>query len=549
VVSVAQANSNRFRFTTFGIVGIGVLMALATDVAVSVLTPAKLVFILGGFALLIPTIVLKDPKAYWLLLLVLSIPFDISKRLSAWLVDSDTLVDLYGQPASGTTAVELYMTDIVLIAMLLPWLARICLRRETLYFPKIGYLFVFYLFWALLVSLINAESFYLAIFELLRQGLYLLFFVYLINNVATQLQFRSVVLAVLLGLIISAGTVIVFFELGVGTENSVFASLHDRAVASSPDQAATSSKSQAYKPGAKHSGNENLTLGGTERRFGLANRADGSEIIRSQGMFRHPAIPASLCGLTLPIVIACLVAARTNRERILLLIVFVLGIAALVLTFSRAGAIGFGVGVLVFFAVAGWSGLVSRRVLRLCIVALVMAVVVSVPLLLVYIGVRPGTLWMRLYLFEAALDGYSQHSLLGVGLNNGTAAMKAGRQALIDIGIPMPPTESADSFYLVLLTEVGPLGIILFFLFFGKIVRIALRAMREVATELKPLLVGVVAGLASLATQALADDPLAGHAVGGTLWLFAALIVAIARNIQAETQSFAAGGHAAPVGP
>ena len=39
----------------------------------------------------------------------------------------------------------------------------------------------------------------------------------------------------------------------------------------------------------------------------------------------------------------------------------------------------------------------------------------------------------------------------------------------------MPRTESADSFYLVLLTEVGPLGFILFFLFFGKIVMIALR--------------------------------------------------------------------------
>ena len=156
---------------------------------------------------------------------------------------------------------------------------------------------------------------------------------------------------------------------------------------------------------------------------------------------------------------------------------------------------------------------------------------------------------MRFYVFEAALQGYSEHPILGVGLNNSTAAMKAGRQVLIDIGIPMPRTESADSFYLVLLTEIGPLGFILFFLFFGKIVMIALRAMREVATDLKPLLVGIVAGLASLATQGLADDPLAGHAVSGTLWLFAALIVAIARYIQAETRSSSTGEHAAPIGP
>jgi hypothetical protein len=543
MVSAARpANSARFLLTTFGIVVIGVLAALATDVAVTVLTPVKLAFILGGVALLIPTMVVKDPTAYWLFLLVLSIPFDISKLLSLWLVDPRTLVDLYGQPASGTTAVELYLTDVVLITMLLPWLVRICLRREKLYFPKIAYLFVFYLAWALLVSLINAESFYLAIFELCRQAVYFLSFVYLINNVATRLQFRSAVWAVFFGLIIGAGTVIIFFELGIGTESSIFARLHDQAVT-------PISQGQAYKPGAKTSYSDNLTVYGTGRRFGLANRGQGSEIKRSQGMFRHPAIPASLCGLTLPIVLAYLIVARTNRDRILFFMVFGLGITALVLTFSRAGLLGFMTGTVVFFAVGAWSGLISRRVLTLGAITLTVSVALSVPLLLVYFGVRPGAFLMRFYMFEAALQGYSEHPILGVGLNNGTAAMKAGRQALIDIGIPMPRTESADSFYVVLLTEIGPLGFILFFLFFGKIVMIALRAMREVSTDLKPLLVGIVAGLASLATQGLADDPLAGHAVTGTLWLFAALIVAIARDIQAETRSSFAGGHAAPVGP
>src|SRR5260370_32078364 len=217
--------------------------------------------------------------------------------------------------------------------MLLPWLARICLRREKLYFPKIGYLFVLYLAWALLGSLINADSLYLAIFELCRQALYFLSFVYLINNVATRLQFRSAVWAVFLGLIISAGTVIIFFELDIGTESSVFARLHDQVV--------TISQGQAYKPVAKASSNENLTLHDTGRRFGPANRGQGSEIKRSQGMFRHPAIPAGLCGLNLPIVLAYLIVARTNRDRILFFMVFALGISALVLTVSRAGAVGF----------------------------------------------------------------------------------------------------------------------------------------------------------------------------------------------------------------
>jgi len=106
-------------FVGFGIVGVGVLVALATDLGLTLLTPAKFGLAVGGFALLIPTMVMEDPKAYWLFLLVLSIPFDFSKWLSAGLVDPHTLVDEYGMPASGTVALELYLTDVVLVAMLL----------------------------------------------------------------------------------------------------------------------------------------------------------------------------------------------------------------------------------------------------------------------------------------------------------------------------------------------------------------------------------------------------------------------------------------------
>ena len=110
------------------------------------------------------------------------------------------------------------------------------------------------------------------------------------------------------------------------------------------------------------------------------------------------------------------------------------------------------------------------------------------------------------------------------------------------MGIPISVAEAAGSYYLAVLAEVGPVGFVLFFGFFGKIVMIALRAMREVAIDLKPLLVGIVAGLASLATQSLGDVPIAGHAVSGLLWLFAALIVAIARDVQVEPRPSSVGG-------
>ncbi len=137
-------------------------------------------------------------------------------------------------------------------------------------------------------------------------------------------------------------------------------------------------------------------------------------------------------------------------------------------------------------------------------------------------------------MFDAALQGYASHPLLGVGFNNSTAAMGAPRQELTDMGIPLGTLEPADSYYLAILTEVGPLGSFLYFGFFANIVIIALGSMRQTAVDMRRLQVGMVAGLAALATQSIADGPLAGHAVGGALWLFAALIVAIRRGQLAE---------------
>jgi hypothetical protein len=467
MLSVRPAAS-RALSAAFGIVGIGVLLALATDLALTVLTPAKFAFVVGGFALLVPTIVLADPKPYWLFLLVFSVPFDISKILSSGMVDSEALVGLYGMPASGTIALEIYLTDVVLVAVLLPWLARLCLRRERLYFPKIGYLFVLYLGWALLVSLINSVSLYLTMFELFRQILYFLFFLYLINNVKTRSQLRSVVWAVFLGFIIGASSVIAFFELGIGTQTLAFAALHDQPTTSTPKFGKAGT--QGWTP-------QTLTVNNTNR--GLGALGISQDIQRSQGMFRHPAIPASLCGLILPIVLAYIIAARNRRNRIVFLLIYAIGVVALLLTFSRAGLIGIVAGTVVFFAVARWAGFISRFVLRLFTVTSLSAVALLVPLLLTYFGSRTETFYMRFTMMEIAVLGYAEHPVLGVGLNNGTASMKQSRQELRDSGIPVAPAEPADSFYVAVLSEVGPFGSILFFGFFARIVMLAMGGIKE----------------------------------------------------------------------
>ena len=324
----------------------------------------------------------------------------------------------------------------------------------------------------------------------------------------------------LLGSIISAGSVIVFFELGVGTQNSIFAKLHDEQDANSQSQAPKLPRIGQRK---SHTPRRRTSFWTGGRGRGIGSRTQPGYVqtpCNSGGhVWSRSADRARL-----------LLAAQNNRDRILFFVIFASGLAALLLTFSRAGLIAF----------RGWHPRSFRR-RRLVRLGLPPGAYVrrcrfdwscnpqhTVPLLLLRSAAR--VLPNALLLVRGCSAGYSQHPFLGVGLNNATAAMKAGRDELIAVGIPMPPTKSADSFYLALLTEVGPIGFILFLAFFGNVTLIALRATRHVATELTPLLVGMVAGLASLSTQNLADDTFAGHSIGAMLWLFAALIIAIARR-------------------
>src|ERR1700730_8722888 len=128
-----------------GIAVIGVLVAARTVSALSFLGPLKVAFALGGLVLLVPTLIVRDPTTYGLFLLVFSIPIDISTDTTTELADPHFLLDQYAFQASGTSSVDVYVTDVVLMAMLLPWLAQVCRGRCSLYFPKIWYIFLLYL--------------------------------------------------------------------------------------------------------------------------------------------------------------------------------------------------------------------------------------------------------------------------------------------------------------------------------------------------------------------------------------------------------------------
>ncbi len=493
------------------IIAIGFFVALVSLLALSLVRPAVLAFAFGGIVILIPTLMMRDQRAYWLFLLALSIPFEVSKRTTSWLVEPWDLFDKFGLPASGIYSLDVYVTDVVLLAMLLPWLARLCLRRDRFYFPKIGYLFVLYLAWALIVALVEAESLYLSIFEWCREVLFFLAFIYLANNVVTRAQFRAIVLALFVGVAIESVAVIAFFDLGIGTETNVYADV--------------------YRVGTNKA-NRISQSDLTEGRSGSA-----AQVKRSAGTFVHPGHAAYYFEYTLLIVFGYLVAASRNRERIVSGALFAAGCAAMYLTFSRSGLVGLAFGIIVFTTVARWSQLISRRAFAWCIAVFLMLAAASSPLIIKSMVARPESVGARVGLIEAALTAVERRPILGAGLNFSSQSVMEGAQGPVIVvkGRRMPALV-VHNHYLIVLLAVGVVGFVLFFAFFWQVIAIALRSLKASDVEMKRLLVGLVGALAAIALHNFAD-PFGGHAIQAMLWLYTGLIIAIARQVRAERAS------------
>jgi hypothetical protein len=488
--------------TGFTIVAVGLLVALVTVLSLALVRPVLLGFALGALVLLIPPLVMRDPKAYWLFLLVLSIPFDISKRATTWLVQPWDLYRDYGMPASGTLSLDFYLTDIVLFVLLVSWLVRLCLRRDNFFFPNVAYIYVLYLAWTLITSLLQSQSLYLSMFEWCRQFLYFVAFLYLVHNVVTRSQFRAVVGALFIGLTVASGTVIAFFTLEVGTETFAFSGLYS-------EHAETSKSSQ-----------------GT---LYVSGKGGDDQTKRSAGFFTHPAHAAYYLEYILTIVLAYLIVPGRTRDRLVLGALFMIGLVALYMTFARSAVVGLFCGFVAVIAIAGWSGMISRRVIARCALVFAVCIAIGAPVLIHYLANRPDPITKRLELIEIALNTFWKRPVVGAGLNN-SSIVTEGAESIVTTSQGRERVVTViHNHYLIVLIEVGLVGFLLYFTFFWQVVAIALRHARVAATELKPLLVGIVGAMVSIAINNL-GEPFGGHVVQAMLWLYAGLAIAACRQ-------------------
>lgn len=484
-------------------VAIGLVVGLGTSLTQTLLGPKTVALVLGTAFFLMPVVVLRDARAYGLFLLVISIPFEVAKSTTQWLVDPISLYHTYGIPASGTLGLDIYPNDFIMVVLILPWLIRVCRGQARIRFPRAGFIFLLYLAWAAAVSLVKAISMYLAVFEFIREIIYFMLFLYVANNVETRLQFRAILAALLLGMLVESVIVLSFFDLGVGTETNVFGSL----LSSSQGEPATT--------------------------LPVAEAGSEAHVARSAGTFVHPAHTAYYFGFILPVVLGAFLAARRLRQRILYGASFVIGSLALVVTFSRAGLTGFVASLLLMLPAARWSRLISHRSFVACVFLIVVSTVGTVPLLMDYLDTRPEATAFRWKLIDAAIETYRESPIFGAGLNNSSAATKGSLAILPSLKGTEYRATVVHNFYLIVLIEVGAVGFLLFFGFFGAAALTGIRWMRTGPPEQRGFLIGFVAALAGTAVHNLAD-PFGPHVAVTHLWLYTGLIFAACYHVKAD---------------
>lgn len=431
-------------------VGVGVALGVA---AAAVAADPSGRATLALLVLLVPFVaaLVGDLRRVLLAVIVLNIPFQWDK-FYGYRPDVDQLAALGGWSVSATT--------VALLCLYAMWIARLLVRPDTPWRPRMRAVALPATFFAVVVaSVAVAQDRVVASFQVALYAQALLLFVYLASTVRTRGDLRFIVVMLLVGLCLESAVTIAMWAGG--------GSFHLPGLAT---------RSSAALDGAAR-------VGGT---IGSPNNAGA-----------YFAFMFAIGG-------AVYVSRLEARLRMLALAACLLALPALVLTLSRGAWIACLVSIVVLLL-----GSPGRRLSPPAIAALAVTMIVVLVPLQGTISERlvhsdEGAAASRVPLIEIAGEMISDHPLLGVGANNYVIVLPdyaGGRFA--DVWL-----SSVHNKYLLIWSEAGPAALAAFVLF---VAATFVRAWRA-RTATDPLVAAVGAGLAAA---------VAGHAVHMNFDIFA----------------------------
>jgi putative inorganic carbon (HCO3(-)) transporter len=241
---------------------------------------------------------------------------------------------------------------------------------------------------------------------------------------------------------------------------------------------------------------------------------DRSSVGRIQGSFGHPNAYGSFLALLMPLAGALALTRGAGRSlRVLGGFALALAIPAVALSYSR-GAIGAVViGTLVWLALAR-----PRAALLIAAVVAVLAATLAPAVVTQRFESSSSDVPLRHDIWNAAIDIYAQHPIVGAGLTNFSRAYESlpavvpggsQRRLLHETQVLVPP--HAQNLYLNLLAEQGILGLAAFLVFAAALLAVLIAATRSRLPGTRPLAIGIGAGVLGFLLQSMLDALLYGE--------------------------------------
>jgi O-antigen ligase len=248
-------------------------------------------------------------------------------------------------------------------------------------------------------------------------------------------------------------------------------------------------------------------LSGEHGQFGIVQ--NGVVVGRIQGSFGHPNQYAGFLAALIPLAVAMLFTRSAPRAlRWMGTLGLAVGVPAIVWSYSRGALAAVVVGPIL------WLIVVRPRVAVLAAIMLAVLAYLFAPGVISqrFRSTSGGEVEIRSDIWAAALDIYTEHPILGAGVNNFSVAyarlptVPAGatqRRLLQGEELLIPP--HAQNLYLNVLAEEGLVGILAFFLFAGAAVRRAFVGSRSDDPLTRSICLGIGAGMAALAVHSFLD--------------------------------------------
>ncbi len=192
---------------------------------------------------------------------------------------------------------------------------------------------------------------------------------------------------------------------------------------------------------------------------GLVIEADGGRWLRASGTFNDPNLLSGFLALTL--IAGCYFYTKTNYKKITLALI-ALTTYGLFFTFSRGPWLALAIGLLVWFA--GQAATWKKSIPPVATIILTVATLSIIFSPLVLSRANPTGRLERKSISErtaqnaTAFNIFKQHTLLGVGYNNYTYVLSQQQP-----GLPAYRYQEVENNYLLLLTELGLFGFIIYF--------------------------------------------------------------------------------------